>query len=166
MMHIKNLGALREGTAQIESGPLPVLPLATHPVRPAQFLDCMARCHVPGASIAIIADNRLAWACGYGVREVGRSEQVTPNTLFQACSVSKPVTAIAALRLVQEGILGLDEALNSYLVSWKVPINRTGPSRVTLRHLLSHTACLPACWYLGFRRGMKMPTMTHVLNGE
>ena len=55
MMRTKALDALRMGTAHLESGPLPVLPLATHPVRPAQFLDCMARCHVPGASIAIIA---------------------------------------------------------------------------------------------------------------
>jgi len=166
MMHTKALDALRMGTAHLESGPLPVLPLAMHPVRPAQLLDGMTRYHVPGASIAVIANHRLEWACGYGVCEVGRSELVTPDTLFQACSVSKPVTAIAALRLVQEGILDLDEDLNSYLVSWKVPSNRTGPSRVTLRHLLSHTACLTACWYLGFRRGTKMPTLLQVLNGE
>ncbi len=166
MMHTRAPGALSQGTAHIESGSLPVLPLATHPVRPAQLLDCMARCHVPGVSIAVIADHRLEWACGYGVREVGRPELVTPDTLFQACSVSKPVTAIAALRLVQEGILGLDEDLNSYLVSWKVSTNRMGPSRVTLRHVLSHTAGLTACWYLGFRRGAKMPTLLQVLNGE
>jgi CubicO group peptidase (beta-lactamase class C family) len=163
MIHAKALDALREGTAHIESG---LLPLATYPVRLPQLLDCMTRCHVPGASIAVIADYRLAWAEGYGVCEVGRSELVTPDTLFQACSVSKPVTAIAALRLVQEGILDLDEDLNSSLVSWKVPTNRTGQSRVTLRHLLSHTAGLTLCWYLGFRRGTKMPTLLHVLNGE
>ena len=163
MMHAKALDALREGTAHIESG---LLPLATYPVRLPQLLDCMTRCHVPGASIAVIADYRLEWAGGYGVCEVGQSELVTPDTLFQACSVSKPVTAIAALRLVQEGILDLDEDLNSSLVSWKVPTNRTGQPQVTLRHLLSHTAGLTLCWYLGFRRGTKMPTLLHVLNGE
>src|SRR5437764_7865514 len=166
MMHTKALDALRMGTAHLESGPLPVLPLATHPVRSAQFLDGMTRYHVPGASIAVIANYRLQWACGYGVREVGQSEPITPNTLFQACSVSKPVTAIAALRLVQEGLLNLDEDLNSYLVSWKVPTNRTGQSQVTLRQLLSHTAGLTLSWYLGFRPGSNMPTLLHVLNGE
>jgi CubicO group peptidase (beta-lactamase class C family) len=165
-MHTKAFHDLSEGTASIQSGLLSVLPLAPHSVRSAKFLDCMARYHVPGASIAVIADYRLAWAGGYGVGEVGRSELVTPNTLFQACSVSKPVTAIAALRLVQEGVLDLDEDLNSYLVSWKVPTNRTGQSLVTLRHLLSHTAGLTLCWYLGFRPGSNIPTLLHVLNGE
>src|SRR5213596_3729298 len=101
MMHIQALDDLSDGTASLESGLLPVPPLARHPVRPAQLLDCMRRYHVPGASIAVIADHRLEWVSGYGVCEAGRSEPVTPYTLFQACSVSKPVTAIAALRLVQ-----------------------------------------------------------------
>ncbi len=166
MMYTRTLDALREGTAHLESGPPPALSLATPPVQPAQLLDCMTRYHVPGASIAVIADYQLEWACGYGVCEVGRSEPVTPDTVFQVGSVSKPVTALAALRLVQEGILDLDEDLNASLVSWKVPTNRTGPSRVTLRHLLSHTAGLTACWYLGFRQGTKMPTLLQVLNGE
>jgi CubicO group peptidase (beta-lactamase class C family) len=165
-MHTKTLDALKEGKAQIKSSLPPVLPLTTHPVRPAQFLDCIARYHVPGASIAVIDDYQLAWVRGYGVCEIGQSELITPNTLFQACSVSKPVAAIAALRLVQEGLLNLDEDVNSYLVSWQVPTNRMGQSRVTLRHLLSHTAGLTLCWYLGFRPGSKMPTLLHVLNGE
>jgi CubicO group peptidase (beta-lactamase class C family) len=166
MMHIEALDAHSECTASSESSLLPILPLAMHPVRPAELLECIARYHVPGVSIAVIADFRLVWAGGYGVCEVGRSDLVTPNTLFQACSVSKPVTAIAALRLVQEGLLNLDEDLNSYLVSWKVPTNQTGQSQVTLRHLLSHTAGLTLCWYLGFRPGSNMPTLLHVLNGE
>src|SRR5436305_14844457 len=158
MMYTKALHGFSESTASIKS--------SLQAISPALLIDCMARYHVPGASIAVIANHRLAWASGYGVCEVGRSGRVTPNTLFQACSVSKPVTAIAALRLVQEGLLGLDEDVNSYLVSWKVPTNRTGPSRVTLRHLLSHTAGLTLCWYLGFRPGSNMPTLLHVLNGK
>ena len=158
-MHTKALHDLSEGIASIKSGLLQPLPSAP-------FLDCIVRYHVPGASIAVIADYRLVWAGGYGVCEAGRFDLVTPNTLFQACSVSKPVTAIAALRLVQEGLLNLDEDLNSYLVSWKVPTNRTGQSQVTLRHLLSHTAGLTLSWYLGFRPGSNMPTLLHVLNGE
>src|SRR5436190_22198341 len=126
MMHTQAFDALREGTLDMENSTLLVHPLATHPVQPAQILDAMTRYHVPGASIAVIANYRLQWACGYGVREVGQSEPITPDTVFQACSVSKPVTAIAALRLVQEGLLNLDEEINSYLVPWKVPSERTG----------------------------------------
>ena len=100
MMHTNALHGLSEGTASIKSSLLQGLSPVQHSVRPALLIDCMERYHVPGASIAVIANHRLAWASGYGVCEVGRPTLVTPTTLFQACSVSKPVTAIAALRLV------------------------------------------------------------------
>src|SRR5690242_18911168 len=50
---------------------------------------------IPGVSIAVINNYHLEWACGYGVRKQGESAPVEPTTLFQACSISKAVTAIA-----------------------------------------------------------------------
>ncbi len=81
----------------------------------------MAILSVPGASIAVVDEGRLAWARGYGVRENGRRDPVTPETMFQAASISKPVTAVATFRLVERDVLDLDEDVNRYLVSWKVP---------------------------------------------
>jgi len=166
MMNTRTPDGLNERLAEIECDLLPAPPLCTHPAWSASLFDWMTRYHVPGVSIAVIANSRLEWASGYGVCEVGRSELITPGTIFQACSVSKPVTAVAVLRLVQEGILDLDEDVNAYLTSWKVPPYSTRQSRVTVRHLLSHTAGLTRSWYLGFRRGAKTPTLLQVLNGE
>src|SRR5437667_1558287 len=83
----------------------------------------MAALHVPGASIAIIEGGRVIWAGGFGVKEFGTRDSVTTSTLFQAQSISKPVSATAMLRLVEAGQLSLDEDVNSYLKSWKVPEN-------------------------------------------
>jgi CubicO group peptidase (beta-lactamase class C family) len=63
------------------------------------------------------------WARSYGLADIATQKPVTSDTLFQAASVSKSVTAPAALRLVQEGKLQLDEDVNLKLKSWKAPDN-------------------------------------------
>ncbi|MGH9960173.1 MAG: serine hydrolase, partial [Pyrinomonadaceae bacterium] len=104
---------------------------------------------------------------GYGVRETGRIEPVTPETLFQAASISKPVAAMAALRLVQQGRLTLDEDVNQKLVSWKVPENVfTNEKQVTLRGLLSHSAGLTVHGFAGYASDAATPTLLQVLDGE
>ena len=64
---------------------------------------------VPGLSVAVIEDYKIAWVKSYGVTEPGGAVPVTPKTLFQAGSISKPVAATGMLALVQEGKLSLDE---------------------------------------------------------
>src|ERR1700687_4721282 len=99
----------------------PILTQGEPPVT-TKLADRMAALHVPGVSIAVIHDGKIEWAKGYGVVSVG-SAPVTPETLFQAASISKPVTAMAVLHIVQTGKLNLDTDLNQYLKSWKVPSN-------------------------------------------
>ncbi len=105
-----------------------------------QLADRMKRLHIPGVSIAMIHDGHVEWARGFGVAAID-GPPVTPETLFQAGSISKPVTAAAVLSLVQAGKLDLDRDVNLYLKDWKVPANAwTGKAAVTLRELLSHSA--------------------------
>jgi CubicO group peptidase (beta-lactamase class C family) len=73
---------------------------------------------------------------------------------------------LGVLRLVQEGLLDLDEDVNRYLVSWKLPANSTWQPRVSIRQLLGHTAGLTQNWYRGFRRGAPTPTLLQVLDGR
>jgi CubicO group peptidase (beta-lactamase class C family) len=80
----------------------------------------MAELKTPGTSVAVINGGTIEWARGYGVMEAGGSSPVTPRTLFQAASLGKPV---AALRLVEQGKLALDEDVNARLTSWKVAGN-------------------------------------------
>ncbi len=105
------------------------------------LLQLMKLYNVPGMSIAVIDDYKMVWAKGYGVIETGSSAPVTPKTLFQAGSISKPVAATGALYLVEHGKLALDENVNEKLKTWKVPENEfTKNEKVTLRRLMSHTA--------------------------
>src|SRR6185436_9179975 len=99
--------------------------------------DRMAALRVPGVSIAMIHDGTIEWVRGFGVTRIS-GPAVTPDTLFQAASISKPVSALAVLRLVESGKLGLDTDVNQYLKTWKVPENKfTAKAKVTLRTLLN-----------------------------
>jgi CubicO group peptidase (beta-lactamase class C family) len=130
-----------------------------------KLADRMAALHVPGVSIAVIHDGKVEWAKGYGVASVGGAP-VTPETLFQAASISKPVTAMAVMHLVQTGKLNLDTDVNQYLKSWKVPTNDfTQKTKVTLRELLSHTAGMTVHGFPGYASDAPLPTLVQVLNG-
>jgi CubicO group peptidase (beta-lactamase class C family) len=150
----------------VEAGVRPPAPLRSEPEAPVPVPELLARFAVPGASVAVFEGGRLAWARGYGVLEAGRAVPVTPESIFQVCSISKPVAAVAALRLVGEGRLDLDADVNESLRAWRLPPNGGWAPRVTLRHLLSHTAGLTGNWYRGFRRGAPAPTLLQVLRGE
>jgi CubicO group peptidase (beta-lactamase class C family) len=121
---------------------------------------------VPGVSVAVINGGAIEWARGYGVKQTSNDAPVTPETLFQAASISKPVSAMASLKLVQEGVLNLDEDVNNKLVSWKVGDNRfTKAQKVTLRNILSHSAGLSTDGFDGYSSGQPIPTLLQILNG-
>ena len=122
--------------------------------------------HVPGLSIAVVHQGRIDWAKGYGVLQHGKPDRITTSTLFQAASISKPVSAVAALRMVEMGLLTLDEDVNLKLTSWKVPRNEfTRNKSVTLRRLLSHSAGLSMHGVPEFRASDKIPTLVQILDG-
>src|SRR4029453_11196552 len=87
---------------------------------PYSLPELMDRFGVPGVSIAVIKDFQVHWSKGYGQGDVTTKSPVTPETMFQAASISKPVTAFAVMRVVDAGKLSLDEGVNRYLKSWKV----------------------------------------------
>jgi CubicO group peptidase (beta-lactamase class C family) len=121
---------------------------------------------VPGVSVAVIRDFQIDYVEVHGVANRSTQEPVTANTLFQAASISKPVSAVAALRFVQEGKLSLDTDINTYLTSWQVPENEfTVSEKVTLRRMLSHTAGTTVHGFRGYRYTESLPTLIEVLNG-
>jgi CubicO group peptidase (beta-lactamase class C family) len=122
--------------------------------------------HVPGVSIAVVDSGRIVWAKGFGVKEAGGTDSVTPTTRFQAGSISKPTFALAVMRLVQNGTLDLDQDVNAKLVSWHVPENRfTVHEKVTLRRILSHSAGLTVHGFPGYTAGSPIPTVPQILDG-
>lgn len=133
---------------------------------PKNLYDRLTHYQTPGISIAVINDFEIEWARGFGVCEARTNREITPNTLFQAASISKPVFALAVMRLVQEQRLNLDEDVNNYLTSWRVPAIGDWQPRITLRQLLSHTAGLTVHGFRGYLNSDPLPTTLEILNGE
>lgn len=104
--------------------------------------------HVPGVSIAIIQRGEVVWAQGFGVSDVRTRRAVTTDTVFEACSMSKPVLALVAMQLVQEGRLDLDRPLVSYLGHDYLP-DHPEHRRITARMALSHRTGF-ANWRAGY----------------
>ncbi|MDQ3996987.1 MAG: beta-lactamase family protein, partial [Gemmatimonadota bacterium] len=109
--------------AQIEHGLLPAIRVQGRRYAPATIDERMRALGVPAASVAVINDGRVEWAKAYGLADVEAGRPATTSTIFQAASISKPVAAMGALRLVQGGRLALDEDVNTKLQSWKLPAN-------------------------------------------
>jgi CubicO group peptidase (beta-lactamase class C family) len=157
---------LEQRIQRIQDGLRPAVLVKGEAGQTSKLIDRMAALHVPGVSIAVIHNGQIEWARGFGVTKIGGSP-VTSDTLFQAASISKPVTAVAVLRLVQSGKLDLDADVNRYLKTWKVPENDfTAKTKVTLRELLTHTAGMTVHGFPGYASAEKLPTVTQVLNGE
>lgn len=153
--------------AAVEMSLAPRIVIAGEPRPQWTLADRLVFHGVPGVSIAVFVDGELAWAKGYGVRSVESGEPVDAETLFQAASISKPVAAIAALRLVERGALALDEPVNDRLTSWHIPDNDfTTAQPVTLRHVLSHSGGLTVSGFPGYASGAPVPTTVQILNGE
>lgn len=123
--------------------------------------------HEPGFSVAVAAHGQIGWARGFGLTAAGRHTPVTPHTLFQAASISKPITAAGALWLVQQGKLSLDADVNRDLTGWRVPDDSfTSTHKVTLRRLLSHNAGVNVPGFDGYARGQPLPTTEETLDGR
>jgi CubicO group peptidase (beta-lactamase class C family) len=126
----------------------------------------MAELKVAGVSIAFIENGQVKWTRTYGVAAAGGAQPITPETLFQAASMSKAVAAAAALRLVEQGKLDLDGDIDTRLKAWKVPPSPyTAEQKVTLRRLLSHTAGMTVSGFPGYAAGKPIPTTVQILDG-
>lgn len=132
----------------------------------ATVLRSAAQHRVPGVSVAVIRNGRFVLARGYGVLKSGEDRKVDSATLFQAASISKPVTAMAALHMAQEGRFSLDEDISPLLRGWKLPPNDlTRSNKVTVRRILSHTAGITVSGFPGYPAGAPVPTLVQILDG-
>ena len=127
------------------------LPAAAQPV-PAEigqalpaieriFADWRLDAHVPGLVYGIVADGRLVHVSAIGVQDIATNRRVDADSLFRIASMTKAFTALAILRLRDEGLLSLDSLAETYipeLRGWRYPVSDW--PRIRVRDLLSHTA--------------------------
>ncbi len=126
----------------------------------------MAALHVPAVSMAAIRNGKIDWAQAFGVVSLGGAP-VSAKTLFGAASISKPVTALGILKLVEERKIDLDVDVNRYLKRWKIPDNQfTAEKKVTVRELLNHTSGIGT--YNGdiYDPTQQLPALVELLEGK
>ncbi|MDW7759961.1 MAG: serine hydrolase domain-containing protein [Acidobacteriota bacterium] len=118
---------------------------------------------VPGLSLAVMDENALAWSRTYGYKNGENFDPVTPDTMFQAGALSRPVTAAAVLRAVDENRLALSDDIRLHLRSWRLP---PGVPDLTLRGLLSQSDGLLLQVFPGYPPDGPIPSLLQILNGE
>jgi CubicO group peptidase (beta-lactamase class C family) len=124
----------------------------------------MQELRAPAASVAVIESFDVAWARGFGVRRAGGAA-VQPDTPFQAGSISKPVFALAVMRLCESKRIDLDADIRTYLKSWQMPESDGWTPRINLRQLLSHTAGTTVHGFPGYPAGGACPSIAQILDG-
>ena len=109
----------------------------------ARIHAAMAEEHIPAMAVAVARNGRIVWEEGFGWANVARQVPATPHTMFSVASVTKPMTATAAMRLVEQGRIHLDRPANDYLGEVKLRSPVWDPAGASVRRVLSHTAGLP-----------------------
>ena len=131
------------------------------------ILSRMNHYKTKGVSIAVIHNYKIEWAKGYGWADENARIPVSPETRFQAASISKSLNAVGVIRLAQENKLNLQADINQYLTSWKFPYDaKSNGKKITTIELLSHTAGLNVHGFEGYQTGTALPTIVQILNGQ
>jgi CubicO group peptidase (beta-lactamase class C family) len=124
----------------------------------------MEAANIPGLSMAVVRDGRIFWKKAFGVKSRQTNDPVDDDTMFEAASLTKTVTAYAAMRLVERGELDLDKPLHEYFPDQRYE-KLSGDERykkLTARLVLTHTTGLPN-WG---NRLMRDPGLQYAYSGE
>ena len=161
-----NTSGIKDKILKIENGLLPAVVIESENSITYSIIERMQYYDVPGLSIAVIKDNKIEWAKSYGLKEKGTTDIVTLNTMFQAASMSKPITGIVAVKLAEQGKIDLYKSVNEQLKSWQIPENEfTKKKAVTPELLLLHLGGLNVHGYHGYSVSDTIPTIIDILNG-
>jgi CubicO group peptidase (beta-lactamase class C family) len=146
----------------------PTLPKQGASAISAVLESATARGDVPGVAVAVVNKDGLLYNEGFGKSRTLTSTPMTKDTIFNMASMTKPVTSVAIMTLVDEGKLKLDDEVSKYLPKWKDPLviskfneadasYETRPAKrpITIRHLLTHTS--------GIGYGFASPTLTRIM---
>jgi CubicO group peptidase (beta-lactamase class C family) len=128
--------------------------------------DRLQQLKLPGASIALIENSRVAAIRNFGYADVARGIALSSDTLFQIASISKPVAAWGIMKLVERGLLDLDAPVERYLTRWHLPPSEFDNDAVTARLLLMHFAGTSMSGCGGTPYDQPWYTIEDILNGR
>jgi CubicO group peptidase (beta-lactamase class C family) len=153
--------------ARIEADLEPTVQIKGRPVAKHSLADEMATHRTPAISIAVVDDGRVIWAKAYGFADVASGRKAAATTMFQAGSISKPVAASGAMKLVAGHAFALEDPANLRLTSWRIPDDTfTKDHPITLKELWTHTAGMTVHGFPGYAIDASVPTVVQVLEGK
>lgn len=126
----------------------------------------MKEARIQGAAVGLIVGGRLVYARGFGYADHAGKVPVTPDTVFVAASLSKPIASWVTMRLVDQGSIRLDEPVADAVTPWPLAIGNHDYRKVTFSQLLSHTAGTSLGGYEGWLGFNELPTLEQSLAGR
>ena len=150
---------------QVEHGLLPHV-VFDGEIKPVSIETRMAMAKTPALSVAVVHNGKLDWSAAWGQLQADGAG-ADCGSLFQAGSIAKPVTLLAALRMKAAGLIDFDRSIETYLSSYHLPAGRqTNANPVTFRNLLAHSAGIAPGGYAGYAQNEPIPTDQQIVRGE
>jgi CubicO group peptidase (beta-lactamase class C family) len=138
----------------------------TGETKPSSIEDRMLHYKVPALSVAVIHAGKLDWSAAWGEVQIGGS-RTGCESLFQAGSLAKPVTLLAALRMQRQGLIDFDKDIETYLTSYHLPHGKqTDDNPITFGNLFAHTSGITPGGYDGYAQGEPIPTDQQTVRAE
>ena len=132
----------------------------------AEINELLKEYKLSGVSVAVIDDFNVVYSATAGEKVFGSGDSINQSTAFSTASISKPVTALLAAMLEEQGKLSLDDSVAKYLTRWTLQKEQfPNPEEITFRRLLSHTAGTTQSGFADFYKGDVVPTAIDSLNG-
>lgn len=153
--------------AELENGIRGQVKFLEEPESYSSIIDKMVEYKIPALSLAVINQGKIEWADIYQNRNFFEQQNLDSTSIFQAASLSKPVTFLAALRMHSAGEIDLDENIQDYLKDFVLPQGKqSADSPITFRNIFSHTSGIRPGGYQGYNRNEIMPTDLDILQGN
>lgn len=159
------LGAMTPSASALADRKAPAAP-AFATVIDSEVPEIMRTANIKGAAVGLIVDGELVYAKGFGFADHAGKIPVTPDTVFVAASLSKPIAAWVTLRLAKQGAITLDQHVADLVIPWPLAASTYDHHAITFRHLLSHTAGTTLGGYQGWLDYKELPTLEESLAGK
>jgi len=152
-------------------------------VNKTEIIKRMKKLNIPGLSVAVVLNGKLAWTTSYGfIKSDDTQNAVHPKTFFQAASVSKVLAAIGAHKMVDDKLIGLDDDIQKKFTNYTVPVHschsKDSVGTITIRNILNHQSGIDGAGislgnkcklqgggYSGYST-TNLPTLTQILDGQ
>ncbi len=129
--------------------------------------DKMSEYNIPALSLAVINKGRIEWTDIYKNVNFPEVQHLDCSSIFQAASLSKPVTFLASLRMQAAGEIDLDKNIQDYLKEFVIPKGKqTVENPVTFRNIFSHTSGITPDGFNGYNRNLPMPSDLDIVRGS